>query len=77
MSTSQTADAVSGDPAAAATATGGCCGNPPRATPTIPDTTEAAVGPCCGTAADAIAERSCCGSAAKADAVTSQQGCCG
>ena len=78
MSDTQTQGGFSGDPAAALTVagTGGCCGNLPQATLTLPETTEAA-GPCCGTATDAVAEGSCCGSSAKADAVASGQGCCG
>jgi len=60
----------------AAAGTGGCCGNPPQATATLPEPVRAAA-PCCGTATDAAAEGSCCGSTAKADAVASGQGCCG
>ena len=79
MSDPQTRGGFSGDPAAALTAagTGGCCGNPPQATLTLPDTTRTEAGPCCGTATDAVAEGSCCGSTAKAEAVASGQGCCG
>ena len=78
MTTTQTPGGFHGDPATALTAagTGGCCGNPPQATLTLPDTTQAA-GPCCGTATEAAADGSCCGSTAKADAVASGQGCCG
>ena len=69
----------SGDPADALTVAGrgGCCGNPPQATPALPEPAEASAGPCCGTAATATAEGSCCGSAAKADAVAAGQVCCG
>jgi len=71
MSDTQALGGLTGDPAAALTvaATGGCCGNPPRA--------EAPASPCCGTATDAAAEGSCCGGTAKADALASGQGCCG
>jgi len=79
MSDTQTQGGFTGDPTAALTVagTGGCCGNPPQATLTLPETTEVAAGPCCGTATDAAAEGSCCGSSAKADAVAAGQGCCG
>jgi hypothetical protein len=78
MPNTQTHGGFSGDPAAALTAagTGGCCGNPPQATLTLPETAQADAGPCCGTATDAATEGSCCGSTAKADAVASGQGCC-
>lgn len=70
-----------GDPAAAltVTGTGGCCGNPPQATLTLPGPAEpaAASSPCCGTAAEAKAEGACCGTAAKTEAVASGAGCCG
>ena len=79
MSDRQTPGGFTGDPAAAfdVTGTGGCCGNPPQATLTLPDTEPVDAGPCCGNAADAAAEGSCCGSTAKADAVATGQGCCG
>lgn len=79
MSDTQISGGFHGDPVAAlaGTGTGGCCGNPPQATLTLPDTAPAATGPCCGTATDAAAEGSCCGSTAKADAVAAGQGCCG
>ena len=79
MTDTQARGGFAGDPAEALSVagTGGCCGNPPRATLTRPGPTEASAGPCCGTAAAAAAEGSCCGSAAKADAMTSGQGCCG
>jgi len=69
---------LTGDPAAVLTVTGsgGCCGNPPRATADPPEPT-AASGPCCGTAAEAEAEAACCGSAARTGAVASGAGCCG
>jgi len=78
MSDTQPRGGFTGDPTAALSAagTGGCCGNPPRATLTLPETAEVA-GPCCGTATEAAAEGSCCGSTAKASAVASGQGCCG
>ncbi|MGI5175331.1 hypothetical protein ACQEVZ_03250 [Dactylosporangium sp. CA-152071] len=70
-----------GDPAAALTVAGtsGCCGNPPRATLTLPEAAEpaAASGPCCGTTAEAETEGACCGTAAKTGAVASGTGCCG
>ena len=68
---------VSTAAARTAAGTGGCCGNPPRATLSLPETARADAGPCCGTATDAAAEDSCCGTTAKADAVASGQGCCG
>ena len=79
MSDIQTSGGFTGDRTAALTVagTGGCCGNPPQATLTLPTTAPAGTGPCCGTATDAVAEGSCCGSTAKADAVASGQGCCG
>jgi hypothetical protein len=78
MSDTQTSGGFTGDPSAAlaVAGTGGCCGNPPQATLTLPETTGAA-GPCCGTATEAAAEGSCCGSTAKADVVASGEGCCG
>jgi hypothetical protein len=78
MSDTRRGGGFSDDPlqALAATGTGGCCGNPPQNTLTLPDPA-ASGGPCCGTAADAAAETSCCGSEAKAEAVDSGQGCCG
>jgi hypothetical protein len=72
-----------GDPAAALTVsgTGGCCGNPPQATLTLPEpvstATDSAAGPCCGTTAEAKAEGACCGTTAKTEAVASGAGCCG
>jgi hypothetical protein len=71
-----------GDPAAALTVagTGGCCGNPPQATLTLPDPGQAAAtagSPCCGTLAEATEASACCGTSAKADAVASGAGCCG
>ncbi|MDG6106139.1 hypothetical protein Daura_06390 [Dactylosporangium aurantiacum] len=70
-----------GDPAAALTAagTGGCCGNPPQGTLTLPDPVEAAASgsPCCGTAAEATEAGACCGTSAKAEAVASGASCCG
>ncbi|MEV4139087.1 hypothetical protein AB0J72_43850 [Dactylosporangium sp. NPDC049742] len=67
-----------GDPAAALTVvgTGGCCGNPPQATPDLPEP-GAASGPCCGTAAEAEADGACCGTGAKTESVASGAGCCG
>jgi hypothetical protein len=78
MSDTQTSGGFTGDLTAALTVAGagGCCGNPPQASLTLPETTGAA-GPCCGTVTEAAAEGSCCGSTAKADAVASGQGCCG
>jgi hypothetical protein len=79
MSDTQARGGFVGDPAEALTAagTGGCCGNPPQATLTLPEPAEASGGPCCGTTTAAAVEGSCCGSAAKADAVAAGQGCCG
>jgi hypothetical protein len=79
MSDTQTPGGFTSHPAAALTAagTGGCCGNPPQATLTLPEPAQADARPCCGTATEAVAEGSCCGSTAKADAVASGQGCCG
>ena len=79
MSDTQTRGGFAGDPAEALTVagTGGCCGNPPQSTLSLPEPGTAAATPCCGTATDASAEGSCCGSEAKADAVGSGQGCCG
>jgi hypothetical protein len=79
MSDTHARGGFTGDPADAFTAagTGGCCGNPPEATHTLPDPAEVAAAPCCGTATAAAAEGSCCGNTAKADAVASGQGCCG
>jgi hypothetical protein len=79
MSDIQTRGGFSGDPADARTVagTGGCCGNPPPATLSLPETAETAAAPCCGTATQAAAEGSCCGGTAKADALASGQGCCG
>lgn len=71
-----TTGGFAGDPAAALTVAGtsGCCGNPPRATVTLPETT---AGPCCGTTAEAQQAGACCGATAKAEAVASGAGCCG
>jgi hypothetical protein len=82
MSDLQTQGGFAGDPAAALTAagTGGCCGNPPQATLTLPDPGQpaaAAGSPCCGTAAEASEAGSCCGTSAKAEAVAAGAGCCG
>ena len=76
MTDTRTHGGFAGDPTDALTATGsgGCCGNPPRATLELPEPSTA---PCCGTATDATAEGACCGSTAKADAVAAGQGCCG
>lgn len=80
MSDTQTQGGFTGDPAAALTVsgTGGCCGNPPQATQTLPEPAEstATASPCCGTTAEATAEGACCGTAAKTDAVASGAGCC-
>jgi hypothetical protein len=78
----QTRGGFEGDPATALAVggTGGCCGNAPQATMTLPDpeaSTGAGGSPCCGTSADAQASGSCCGAQAKAEAVTSGAGCCG
>jgi hypothetical protein len=56
-----------GDPDAAleVTKTGGCCDG------------GAVSSPCCGTSAQASAEKSCCGSTAKTEAVAAGQSCCG
>ncbi|GIJ52397.1 hypothetical protein Val02_92830 [Virgisporangium aliadipatigenens] len=77
MSDTTTTGGFAGDPAAALNVAGtsGCCGNPPRATITLPETVSA--GPCCGTAAEAEQAGACCGTAAKAEAVASGTGCCG
>jgi hypothetical protein len=82
MTDTQTQGGFIGDPAAALTVagTGGCCGNPPQATLTLPDPDQAsaaAEAPCCGTAAEATESGSCCGTSAKAEAVASGTGCCG
>jgi hypothetical protein len=61
--------------ALAAGGAGGCCGNAPSTTLTLP--VSASGDPCCGTQAEATAESSCCGSAAKSTAVATGQGCCG
>lgn len=68
-----------GDPAAAlsVSGSGGCCGNPPRATVAPPDPDAVTANPCCGTPAQAQAAGSCCGTEAKAEAVASGTGCCG
>jgi hypothetical protein len=78
MNDTKTQGGFAGDPAAAlaVAGTGGCCGNPPRATLELPEPTTAA-SPCCGTPAQASAEGSCCGAGAKAEAVASGAGCCG
>jgi hypothetical protein len=77
--TEQTQGGFASDPAAAFAAggTGGCCGNPPQATMTLPEPVDTGASPCCGTATEAKASNSCCGAAAKADAVASGVGCCG
>ena len=76
MSDTQTRGGFAGDPAVLpAAGTGGCCGNPSRATLGLPE--PAASGPCCGTAAEATAEGACCGTTAKSDAVAAGAGCCG
>ena len=79
MTETQAHGGFTGDPAQALTVagTGGCCGNPPRATLSLPDPAETSAAPCCGSAADAASEGSCCGSTAKAGAVAAEQGCCG
>jgi hypothetical protein len=82
MTDTQTRGGFAGDPAAALTVagTGGCCGNPPQATLTLPDPAEAtaaAGSPCCGTTAEATGAGACCGASAKAEAVASGAGCCG
>jgi hypothetical protein len=66
-----------GDPADALNVTGtsGCCGNAPQTTRTLQEPANG--GPCCGTQAEAAAEKSCCGSAAKSTALAAGQGCCG
>ncbi|GGM89633.1 hypothetical protein ACFFX1_52675 [Dactylosporangium sucinum] len=71
------AGGFAGDPAAAlaVAGTGGCCGNPPTAL-ALPDSASDGA-PCCGTPAEATAERSCCATAARTDAVAAGQGCCG
>ncbi len=68
-----------GDPAAALTAsgTGGCCGNSPQATLTLPEPASAGGSPCCGPAVEATEAGACCGTSAKAEAVASGAGCCG
>ncbi len=78
MSDTQTRGGFTGDPAAAlaVAGTGGCCGNPPQATLTLPEPATSRR-PVLRHAAEAAAEGSCCGSAAKADAVAAGQGCCG
>ncbi|MEV4620813.1 hypothetical protein AB0J74_19145 [Asanoa sp. NPDC049573] len=78
MSETKNAGGFAGDPTAAldVAGTGGCCGNPPRASLSLPEP-DAAAATCCGTDAQAKAENTCCGSAAKADAVASGSGCCG
>ncbi|MET7402249.1 hypothetical protein ABZS66_53090 [Dactylosporangium sp. NPDC005572] len=70
----ETPGGFAGDPAAAlhVAGAGGCCGNPPTATLTLPEPATAGA-PCCGT----TAEDSCCGSRAEAGAVAAGQGCCG
>ncbi|WP_327001033.1 hypothetical protein OHA72_38700 [Dactylosporangium sp. NBC_01737] len=81
MTDIQTQGGFAGDPAAALTVagTGGCCGNPPQATLTLPDPGASAAGtsPCCGTAAEATQAGACCGTSAKVEAVASGAGCCG
>jgi hypothetical protein len=78
MSDTQRRGGFAGDPATAlaVAGTGGCCGNPPRATLARPDPV-AVANPCCGTAAEAQAEGGCCGTAARSDAVATGAGCCG
>ncbi|MDG6105771.1 hypothetical protein Daura_18835 [Dactylosporangium aurantiacum] len=80
MTSDHTPGGFSGDPAAAldVAGTGGCCGNPPQATLTLPavDGPDAAA-PCCGTMAEAARAGACCGTSAKAEAVASGAGCCG
>jgi hypothetical protein len=77
--TTPTRGGFAGDPADALSVAGtsGCCGNPAQATITLPDPTDAAASPCCGTATEAQNTGSCCGTTAKADAVASGAGCCG
>jgi hypothetical protein len=79
MSDTQIHGGFIGDPADALTVagTGGCCGNPPQTTLSLPEPAGTTAAPCCGTATEAVAEGSCCGGAAKADAVAAGQGCCG
>jgi len=78
MTETKNAGGFTGDPAAALSVagTGGCCGNPPQGTLSLPEP-DGATATCCGTAAEAKAENACCGSAAKADAVAGGSGCCG
>ena len=78
MSETTTQGGFVGDPGAALSVggTGGCCGNPPRATLSLPEPAGSAT-TCCGTVAEAQAEDSCCGSAAKAESTASGTGCCG
>ncbi|MEV0714297.1 hypothetical protein [Asanoa sp. NPDC050611] len=78
MTDVNTQGGFAGDPVAAlsVSGTGGCCGNPPQTTLSLPEPAGAAA-TCCGTAAEAKAENTCCGSAAKADAVATGNGCCG
>jgi hypothetical protein len=78
-STTPVVGGFTGDPAAALAAAGtsGCCGNPARATLTLPDPGAGTAAPCCGTTAEAVQAGSCCGTAAKQQAVDAGQGCCG
>jgi len=71
-----TAGGFVGDPADALNVAGtsGCCGNPPRAEISLPESPER---PCCGTTAEAQQAGACCGTAAKAEAVATGAGCCG
>nr|WP_296069141.1 hypothetical protein [uncultured Actinoplanes sp.] len=68
-----------GDPAEALAVTGtsGCCGNPARSTLALPDPAGSGPVTCCGTPAEAAADKSCCGTTAKAQAVAAGRDCCG
>ncbi|GIF07337.1 hypothetical protein [Actinoplanes siamensis] len=78
-STTPATGGFTGDPAAALTVagTGGCCGNPPQGSLTLPAPDAETSAPCCGSTAEAQQAGSCCGTAAKQEAVASGQGCCG
>jgi hypothetical protein len=79
MSEQRNPGGFTGDPAAALTVsgTGGCCGNPPRATDVLAADPAEAAAPCCGSAVEARVAGSCCGATARADAVAAGAGCCG